>query len=60
MLLLPSAGCWWLSFRSKTSYVERKLSLNNLKLSCNKAFERVVSLLENLLISDNDIFHEEW
>jgi len=59
MLLLPSADCQWLSFESKTSYVEEKLSSNNLKLSHNKAFERIVLLLKNLLISDSNIFYEE-
>jgi len=59
MLLLSSADCWWLSFKNETSYAERKLSSNNLKLSCSKVFKRVVLLLENLLISDSDVFYEE-
>ena len=60
MLLLSSADCWWLNFKSETSYTEKKLFSNNLKLSCSTVFERIVLLLENLLISDSDIFYKEW
>ncbi len=59
MLLLSSADCQWLSFKNKTFYAEKKLFLNNFKLSCDKVFKRIVLLSENLLISDNNVFYEE-